>query len=71
MFLGILSLLLGLLVIFAPAAVVAILMYVVAIVIMLIGVSMIIDALGLRNAMKQLNIQELISSELSKLERGP
>jgi len=69
--LGILSLLLGILVIIAPVTLVALLMYAVAIVIMLIGVSMIIDALGLRKAMKQLNIQELISSEFSKLKEGP
>jgi len=61
--LGVLSLALAILVVFAPAAVVAILMYIVAIVIMLIGLLMIVDALGLRKALKQLNIKELMAME--------
>jgi uncharacterized membrane protein HdeD (DUF308 family) len=52
--LGIFSLALAILVIFSPAFVVAALMYIIAIVIMLIGLLMIIDSFGIRTAMKQL-----------------
>lgn len=60
---GIFSLLLGVLIIFAPSAILGILMYIVAIIAVLIGVILILDSLGLRKALKDLNLEDLLSTE--------
>jgi len=63
---GAFSLILGLAVILAPAAVVSFIMYILAAMAMLIGAIMIVDSLGLRNAFKDLDLEHLLSSETKK-----
>lgn len=63
---GIFSLVLAIAVLVLPAAVVSVIMYFLAAMAILIGLILIIDALGLRKAFKDLNLEHLLSLESAK-----
>lgn len=63
---GIFSLILAIAVLVLPAAIVSIIMYLLAAIAILIGVILILDAMGLRRAFKDLDLKQLLSMEAKK-----